>query len=479
MKSFLKNIYESVPSYAESMSEIKGVLSVFNSNIDAVAKISPERFYQWLKTFGLKTVELTGDSKISTVADFLRGFITCFERGIAQEWLINSSETFEEIKETVGYDHLQMGGQGGIIGNVMSAAGVEKVFVHAASLPKEQASLFLHNDNLLSANQNGDAVPAYMAVRDHDIPLIHWILEFNKGDTITLEDRTIVCPKSNRFIATFDSLNFRLAIDPKFLSAVNRSSTPIEYCLLSGFQMLTEPLVDGTSSQVRIDESIEIVNQWKCAHPEMIVHFEFASTQDRTVRKMLWDSFSTMVDSIGVNEQELIDILDVTGKCELSKECHSGSVESLLKGLITLFQSSQTSRIQLHYYGQYVTIQRKGFKISPEQNLRGMAFAATAAASKAATGSIHTKDSLLAAHGTAISETATELFEMAHLFFVQSYKVESLQTTGIVVTDSFECTVIPTILVEKPVTLVGMGDTISSLSLTGAGKSAINYETVL
>ncbi len=468
MQQFWNDLYKTVPATARAMDSINGVLSVFNSNIDAVAKVSPQRFGDWIERFGISDLPSDGESKITSIPDFLRGFLFCFERGIAQEWLITDQSTFEQIKTVVGYDRLQMGGQGGIIGNVMSAAGVKKVLVHAASLPAEQAALFLPNENLLSANSNGESQPAHTVVRDQDIPLIHWILEFDKGDTITIGNRSITSPKSNRFIATFDPMNFKLAIDPSFVSAVQATTSPLEFCLLSGYQMLTEPLADGTSAQNRIDESIAIVSQWKKSHPEMIVHFEFASTQDLAVRKMLLNSFAPFADSIGVNEQELIDLLEVIGEQSLADQCKTGAVKSLLTGLIHLFEHTQTPRIQLHYFGQFATIQRKQFSISVANNLKGMAYASVAAASKASTGSIDTRESLLAAQDFPVNETAQNLFQKAADFCYERFGTDQLWSSGVVATDQFDLIILPTILVEKPFTLVGMGDTISSLSLTGA-----------
>jgi len=40
--------------------------------------------------------------------------------------------------------------------------------------------------------------------------------------------------------------------------------------------------------------------------------------------------------------------------------------------------------------------------------------------------------------------------------------------TGIVSNDKYDLIAVPTILIDKPKTLVGMGDTISSISLVGA-----------
>ena len=45
---------------------------------------------------------------------------------------------------------------------------------------------------------------------------------------------------------------------------------------------------------------------------------------------------------------------------------------------------------------------------------------------------------------------------------------EKLVETGIGSYDGFDVIALPTIIIEKPLTLVGMGDTISSLSLLAA-----------
>ena len=48
---------------------------------------------------------------------------------------------------------------------------------------------------------------------------------------------------------------------------------------------------------------------------------------------------------------------------------------------------------------------------------------------------------------------------------------EQIRFTGIGEYAGYDVIAVPTILVEKPVTLVGMGDTISSVSLVGALKA--------
>ena len=157
--------------------------------------------------------------------------------------------------------------------------------------------------------------------------------------------------------------------------------------------------------------------------------------------------------------------MEVSG-CEKQAEACNARTNSvnMFEALMLIKKIIKAPRIQLHMFGLYMTLQDKGFKITPEANLRGMMLAAPVAASKAGTGNINKKENLLWAHGEQVSDVGLkELSDLAnHL-----HKPE-LTETGITEVDGFDLIALPTILVEKPLTLVGMGDTISSLSLIGS-----------
>ena len=461
--------YEDVPETLRSLKSIDTILSVFNVNIDAVKKVAPRFFQTLLDKIGDPYDAESPKSEIASSKDLLRGFIECFRGGIAQEWLITDQSTYRFLDQHIGYDTLQMGGQGGIIANVMATCGIQNVLVHAASLPQKQSSLFVDRANLLSATNEGVFHKANEIDRKEDIPLIHWILEFNKGDTIRVNDEIITSPRSNRFIATWDPLNFTLSIDGNFLKAVERSGKKLNYCLLSGYQMLTENLENNATSIERILESKKSINAWRLSNKELIVHFEFASTQDVVVRKQLFQEMSGWADSMGLNEQELIDILTVEHQEELAKQCKIslGSVD-LFKGLVWVFGKAAIPRIQLHFFGLYITIQKKGYQHSPTQTRRGMTLAATVAGSKAGTGSIENEDNLLWANGQAIGKVPIKELESLAEYIAIEYGDNELLEHGIYEGAQFDIIAVPTIIIENPITLVGMGDTISSLSLVGA-----------
>ena len=148
---------------------------------------------------------------------------------------------------------------------------------------------------------------------------------------------SIKAEKSNRFIATYDPLNFKLAIDPHFAKAVSDPENHLEYVILSGYQMLQEQLTDGTKGAERIEDSIHIINKWKENHPGAILHLEMASTQDLVMRKYLLDTLSKKVDSLGFNERELIDLLEVMNEEELANICLGETNSANLFSVVLLF----------------------------------------------------------------------------------------------------------------------------------------------
>jgi ADP-dependent phosphofructokinase/glucokinase len=453
------------------MGKVKGLISAFNANIDAVIKISGQKIEKIVKKFSMDETKVVsdGEASIKEQEDVLRGIVKCFAGGIAEEWLIEKEEVFHWLNENLGYDKLQMGGQGGIVANVMAVCGVQDVFVHTASSPREQASLFLDLDNLKNVDEQGNIKKAREVVRKNDIPLIHWIIEFDKGDTLTLDGKTFVCPKSNRFIATYDPLNFKLHIDEAFNKKMSEPEQTFDYIILSGYQMLKETLPDGTKGTDRIDSSKEVIQQWKKKDDKNILHLEIASTQDKVIRKHLLDHLAKEVDSIGFNERELIDILEVIGEESLAKQCEENTNSAnLFKGMLKIYDYLGCPRMQLHMFGLYVTLQKKGYKVTPLQNRKGMQLAAQVAASKAGTGSLDQKEVLLWSADQKVSEISLNELETLSKEVEKMFGENNLQEQGIFETEELEIIAVPTIIIENPITLVGMGDTISSVSLVGA-----------
>lgn len=460
IKNKWNDIFLKAPETLKKMSKINSVASAFNSCIDSVVKISGEELFKLIKKekLSLKDLENIEHKSIDSAADLLKGVFKCFTQGIAEEWTAEDKSIFEWMLINLGTKKMQTGGQAGIIANTLSLTDIKQVIVHSNALSELQASQFFNRPNLVSFDSEGNIKQASVINRDK-ASSIHWIIEFDKGDKLNIDGKEFICPKSNRFIATYDPPLFNFVIDENFTKYTN--SNKIDYFVLSGYQALSSQ----NNGIKHVKNSLPIIKNWKKASPKSIIHLEIASTQDIKVRKAVALNLAPFVDSVGVNERETMDILEVIRQNKLLEECRKNpSSTNLFKAIYKIKTKLNCPRIQLHMFGLYITIQDDNFPISPLANRNGMVLAATAAASKAYTGQLAAPSDILEACGQPVSDIGLKELEQLGKYLKQP----ELLKKGICKYKEFNIIAIPTIIIEKPKTLVGMGDTISAFSLIGA-----------
>ena len=453
-------IYSSAPRTLAKTAKIKSVACAFNTCLDAVVKLSGKdltALIQKQKT-SLEELENIVQSFVNSPLDLLKGVFRCFRNGIAEEWIAEKPEMFDWMMKNLGTEKIQTGGQAGIIANTLSLTEIQKVIVHSNALTELQASQLYNRPNLLSFDKQGNLLPAHKISRDK-ISSIHWIVEFDKNDKITIDGKNFVCPKSNRFIITYDPPLFDFVIDKNFLEYTYKHK--FDYFILSGYQAL---LARKKGIQ-HIKNSVQIIDNWKKRSPKALIHLEIASTQDLKVRNAIIKYLAAKADSVGVNERETIDILRVIRQNKLADKCieNTDSV-NLFNALIKIKNKIKCPRIQLHMFGLYITVQDKNYRISPQSARNGMTLAATAAASKAYIGKLDKSDHILKSCGMQVSNIGINELEKLSIYV----KSPELLSEGICEYKEFNIIAIPTILVDKPKTLVGMGDTISAFSIIGA-----------
>ena len=459
-KSIWQNHYQIAGKQLPKIKKVKSVATGFNANIDAIYKMSGQNLLALIQKYKLTLSDLQNieHCSILTETDFIKGVFKSFTLGAAEEWICENKKVYEWLRAEIGYSHLQIGGQGGIMANVLSTVGVQKVFAHANSLPKLQAEQFAKLDNLLSFDENGNIKPAYQINRENDLPLIHWIIEFKRGDTIELEGKKFKCPKANRFIATYDPLNLKLVLDENFMQKVKEEK--LDFVVLSGFHAV----LAKSGGETLIENAAKRIKEWKEKSPNTIFHLEVASTQDLLIRKAIVQKLICLVDSIGINDRETMDLLEAIDEKSLLKHCREQTTaENLLKSLSKIKEKTGVKRVQLHMFGLYLTLQDKDFAISPKNNLKGMITASVVAAAKAQTGCVDAKSIQEVKYD--ISDVG--LIELDSLSLALGQPELALEGLGRY--RSWDLIAVPTILIENPLTLVGMGDTISSLSLVAAG----------
>lgn len=92
--------YNNVPVHLQQSVNIGTVATAFNTNIDAVVKISGQRLSILAQQFELKKEDIaSAQTSINTPKDAIRGICKCFINGIAEEWLIDNIATAEWLKK--------------------------------------------------------------------------------------------------------------------------------------------------------------------------------------------------------------------------------------------------------------------------------------------------------------------------------------------------------------------------------------------
>ena len=134
---------------------------------------------------------------------------------------------------------------------------------------------------------------------------------------------------------------------------------------------------------------------------------------------------------------------------------------NLFEALLWIKEKTNIPRIQLHMFGLYVTIQDKRYPFNVEQNLKGMIVAAVISSSKALKGKLNKYENLTETMSYPISRQGMEELENLSL----KLNKPELLLKGWCIIGDYQISAVPTILIDKPKTLVGMGDTISSVSL--------------
>ena len=101
LKQIWKNKYQVVPTQLEKIKQIKTAATAFNANIDAVIKISIEKFAELVAKEGLSLADLENvtETKINSPADVLKGIFKCFREGIAEEWITEEKSVYHWMYE--------------------------------------------------------------------------------------------------------------------------------------------------------------------------------------------------------------------------------------------------------------------------------------------------------------------------------------------------------------------------------------------
>ncbi|WP_457754516.1 ADP-specific glucokinase [Thermococcus sp.] len=443
-KSLYVNAFENATN---ALPRVRGVLLAYNTNIDAIKYLDKEDLEERVEKVGKKRVfELMENppEKVTSLEELFAGILRSIKLGKAMEWFVEDKGVRNYLREW-GWDELRIGGQAGIMANLLGGVYRIPTIVHVPQNPKLQAELFVDGPIYVPVfDGEFKLVHPKEAVKENEEELIHYIFEFPRGFHVF----DMVAPRENRFIANADDYNAKVYMRDEFKEHFNKIVKNIDLAIISGLQVLKESYEDGTTYRDVLNEveaQLDMLNRRNVKS-----HFEFAYTANKKVREALINLLPKFT-SVGLNEVELASLMEIIGDEELAREVLEGSVFSVIDAMHLLMDETGIQRIHFHTYGYYVALtQYRG-----EEVRDALLFAALAAAAKAMYGSIENLSQIRDALSVPTNERAFLIEEELEKEFGE---VEN----GIIDMTDRQLAFIPTKIVASPKSTVGIGDTISS-----------------
>jgi len=417
-------LYKKSLDHIKELNSAKNIFLGYNIDVDLIKYVT-QGFIE-KKQIGRYYLK----NKLETMEDFFSGLFYSMELGKGFEVQINK-ELYKKLLD-FSCDEERMGGQAGIMANLLSFFNIEKIIVYCGSLSKRQAILFRDAENIFVPLIENNKLILKNARKNYEKTesVIHFIFEYKKG--IKIKDSTV--KRDNRFIASCPHKfpkNESLVFEKKF-----------DYAILSGFH-----LFEKENFKEKLDESKEHIKKLR-KNDYIKIHYEFTSMQNPEIRKYLVKNYLPNFDSLGLNKVELKSILDILGYEDK---------KSIYENILRIKKTLGLKRVQFHDLGYYLCVIDKEY--SPENCRKALLFASLAAGMKAKNGDIYSIDDIQKGLDIPISKIGyKKLKEFGDKKFVE---------TGIFDGGDHFMITVPTKVTGTPKSTVGLGDVISCLSFIG------------
>ena len=429
--------------------EVGGVLLAYNTNIDAIHYLESGDLEERIRKAGLDEVLKYSEElpeRIKSVPQLLGSILWSVKRGKAAELFIESCPVRFYMKRW-GWNELRMGGQVGIMANLLGGVYGVPVIAHVPQVSRLQASLFKEGPIYVPKVVDGEVKLVHpREFGGEEESCLHYIYEFPRGFKVL----DFEAPRENRFIGAADDYNTTLFIRDEFRENFEEIASRGELAIISGLQALTEENYSEPFETIRAN--LDVLGE-----KNIPAHLEFAFTPDETVRKAILDLLPKFW-SVGLNEVELASIMEVMGEKELAEKLLANDPVdpiAVTEAMLKLAERTGVKRIHFHTYGYYLALTSyKGEFVRD-----ALLFAALAAAAKAKLGDVPSINEVVNAMDVPVNERVKPVEEA----LVREYGMAK----GIAEVDGYQLAFIPTKIVAKPKSTVGIGDTISSSAFVG------------
>ncbi len=429
----------------------------YNTNVDAIIYLNEKHIQSLIKEFGAENIKKRMQEyprEINEPLDFVARLIHALKTGKPQSVPLMSYEVDKWFNSRFEHGVERIGGQVGIIANLLANLEFKKVIAYSPLLGKKQAEMFVRRGNLLYPvieNEKLALKKPLEAYKEGDPVKINRIFEFRAGTRFKLGNEVVEVPYSGRFIVACRSEEFaRVETSSNFKSYLPEIGEMVDGAILSGYQGIRNHYTDGKNANYYLRKAKEDIKLLK-KKKDVKIHVEFASIQDRDLRKKVIFNIFPLVDSVGMDEAEIAHILSVLGYRDLSDRIFTyNRIEDTVLGAKILLDELNLEVLQIHtiYYLMYIT--HRDNPLSEGDLLKSLEVGTTLAATRAFLGDIKRPEDVKVGLNIPFNEKGE---------YVKLRLEEALSKMR---TREYKIVITPTRIVKNPVSTVGLGDTISA-----------------
>lgn len=471
--------------YSKSFSNISGLLGningifvAYNSNVDAIKHIRAHEVKRLTHLLGCGDVQqriLDYPREINDPVDFMARLIIAMRDGKAAEVPTYTTDLHDWLMDNLVFDKARMGGQAGIISNLLASLGVNDVITYVPWLSREQAEYFVDKPNLkYPVVEDGKLIlkSPKDAYDPEQKPKINWIIEFSKGTKVDCSGDVFSVPRDNRLIVSSRPKWLRIDMAHELYEQLPELSKNIDGAILAGYQMIKENYDDGGDCHNYVEKAVNVIERLKENNPDMRLHVEFTSIQNKVIRKaILTKIVSKHVTSLGLDTVEVANALNVLGYEELAYAVINkgeNSIVSLYEGAVKLLRELDLQRVHIHSLGFYICVASKDYPLDVESHRQALLFASTLAAAQASLGSINDmEDASVGLQVPVYSEGYEDLKQLEKYLVRRSICSAEDFEDGCIHTSTHNLIIVPSKVVKEPAATVGIGDTISAGAFIG------------
>lgn len=296
-------------------------------------------------------------------------------------------------------DEHRMGGQSGIIANLLGRLDVKTIISIPNLSPVQRRRFYKDNIYVPTVDLSGDSnslilAPASKTTFDGAITKVNWIFEYEEGLHVNLrhngEEWNIQAPRSNRLIIADRPPGLIPGFSDEVRPFLPELGKTVERAILSGYQYLNKDNVEA-QMEVELADLQAFVSQ----NPDLRMHWEYASIRDEVVRDKLMDTLKQVIHSFGCNEIELRTVLEDFGEEELVKAIkNEESGWNLYQGMRVVQEKLKLKRIHVHTLGYHMMCLDKDYssQVSRKSAMNALLFSALVGTAKTLVGAFTTRN---------------------------------------------------------------------------------------